>query len=92
MLLTELVAGIRRDAPGLAIGVRLSLFDSFPFQKGPDGIGVPTPWSGAYPFAFGARPDNALEMDLTEPLAFLRLLESLGIRLLESAIAEPKGE
>jgi len=87
--LTELVAGIRRDAPGLAIGVRLSLFDSFPFQKGPDGIGVPTPWSGAYPFAFGARPDNALEMDLTEPLAFLRLLESLGIRLVCLTAASP---
>jgi NADPH2 dehydrogenase len=87
--LTELVAGIRRDAPGLAIGVRLSLFDSFPFQKGPDGIGVPTPWSGAYPFAFGARPDQALEMDLTEPFAFLRLLESLGVRLVCLTAASP---
>ncbi|MFM8879355.1 MAG: NADH:flavin oxidoreductase, partial [Verrucomicrobiota bacterium] len=79
--LTEIVAGIRREAPGLAIGVRLSLFDSFPFQKGVDGIGMPTPWTGPYAHAFGANPANALEMDLTEPFAFLQLLESLGIRL-----------
>jgi len=87
--LTEIVSGIRRDAPGLAIGVRLSLFDSFPFQKGPDGIGTPTPWSGQYPYAFGANPDNALEMDLAEPFAFLRLLESLGIRLVCLTAASP---
>ena len=79
--LTEIVAGIRREAPGLAIGGRLSLFDSFPFQKGVDGIGMPTPWTGPYAHAFGANPANALEMDLTEPFAFLQLLESLGIRL-----------
>ena len=79
--LTEIVTGIRREAPGLAIGVRLSLFDSFPFQKGADGIGIPTPWTGPYPYAFGANPANALEMNLTEPFAFLQLLESLGIRL-----------
>lgn len=87
--LTDIVAGIRRDAPGLAIGVRLSLFDSLPFQKGPDGIGTPTPWSGPYPYAFGANPDNALELDLSEPFAFLRLLESLGIRLVCLTAASP---
>ena len=87
--LTDIVAGIRRDAPGLAIGVRLSLFDSLPFQKGPDGIGTPTPWSGPYPYAFGANPDNALELDLSEPFAFLRLLESLSIRLVCLTAASP---
>ncbi len=87
--LSDIVNGIRRDAPGLAIGVRLSLFDSFPFQKGPDGIGTPTPWSGPYPYAFGASTDNALEMDLSEPFAFLRLLESLGIRLVCLTAASP---
>jgi 2,4-dienoyl-CoA reductase-like NADH-dependent reductase (Old Yellow Enzyme family) len=79
--LTRIVEGIRRDAPGLAIGVRLSLFDSLPFQKGPDGTGVPAPWSGPYPFAFGADPADPRRQDLTEPFLFLALLESLGIRL-----------
>ncbi len=87
--LTEIVEGIRRDAPGLAIGVRLSLFDSFPFQKGPDGTGIPTPWEGDYPFAFGADPKNALEQDPTEPYRFLELLLGLGIRLVCLTAASP---
>ncbi len=87
--LTDMVAGIRRDAPGLAIGVRLSLFDSLPYQKGPDGTGVPTAWSGRYVHAFGANPDNPLEADPAEPFAFLELLESLGIRLVCLTAASP---
>ena len=87
--LTDLVAGIRRDAPGLALGVRLSLFDSLPYQKGPDGTGVPMPWSGRYVHAFGANPENPLEMDLGEPFAFLQLLEDLGIRLVCLTAASP---
>ena len=54
--LREIVEGIRRDAPGLAISVRLSLFDQLPFQKGPDGVGIPVPWHGPYPYAFGETP------------------------------------
>ena len=87
--LTEIVEGIRRDAPGLAIGVRLSLFDSFPFQKGSEGTGVPMPWSGEYRYAFGADPADPSRMDLTEPFQFLALLRSLGIRLVCLTAASP---
>ena len=33
--LREIVSGIRRDAPGLAVGVRVSAFDAVPFKPGP---------------------------------------------------------
>jgi 2,4-dienoyl-CoA reductase-like NADH-dependent reductase (Old Yellow Enzyme family) len=79
--LREIVAGIRRDAPGLGIGVRVSLFDSFPFQKGPDSVGVPMPWTGPYPYAFGADPNDPTRIDWCEPLLFLQSLRELGIRL-----------
>ena len=39
--LREAVAAIRAAAPGLMIGVRLSVFDFMPFRPGPDGVGVP---------------------------------------------------
>jgi 2,4-dienoyl-CoA reductase-like NADH-dependent reductase (Old Yellow Enzyme family) len=87
--LREIVAGIRRDAPGLGIGVRLSLFDQLPFQKGPDGTGVPTPWSGPYPYAFGADHQDPSRIDWTEPRAFFRLLGELGIRLVCLTAASP---
>jgi 2,4-dienoyl-CoA reductase-like NADH-dependent reductase (Old Yellow Enzyme family) len=80
--LREAVAGIRRDAPGLAIGVRLSAIDTLPFAADPEtGVGRPEAWHGAYPYAFGANPDAPLTYDLREPRAFLGVLRELGIRL-----------
>lgn len=79
--LRELVAGIRRDAPGLAIGVRLSAFDMLPFRMGEEKRGVPESFSGRYPFAFGGSPDNPLEIDLDETFQFFDLLRALDIRL-----------
>ena len=40
--LREIVSGIRAEAPGLQIGVRLSLFDFVPFAGADDGIGAPS--------------------------------------------------
>lgn len=79
--LREIVAGIRRDAPGLLIGVRLSAFDLLPFRMGADKRGEPELHTGRYPFAFGGNQDNPLQIDLTETFQFLALLEELGIRL-----------
>jgi NADPH2 dehydrogenase len=79
--LREVVAGIKAEAPGLEMGVRLSVLDTLPFRTGPDGRGEPVPPAGwPYPYAFGADPATGLDVDLTEPSAFLGLLESLGIR------------
>ncbi len=79
--LREIVAGIRRDAPGLLIGVRLSAFDFIPYRKGADQRGEPESFAGEYNFAFGANPANPLEIDLTEAHQFLALLEELNIKL-----------
>ncbi len=79
--LRDIVAGIRRDAPGLHIGVRLSAFDWIPFRPGEDVTGVPEMWAnGAYPYAFGSDV-TGLGIDLSEPKAFLDLLQALDIRL-----------
>jgi NADPH2 dehydrogenase len=78
--LREVVAGIRSEAPGLELGVRLSVLDTLPFHPGPDGRGEPEAWNGpAYRYAFGSDA-TGLGVDLTEPSAFLNLLESLEIR------------
>jgi 2,4-dienoyl-CoA reductase-like NADH-dependent reductase (Old Yellow Enzyme family) len=79
--LREIVAGIRTEAPGLGIAVRVSAVDWLPFRPGPDGRGEPEPLPGAsYPYAFGG-DGSGLGIDLTEPRALLDLLEALGIRL-----------
>ncbi len=78
--LREIVAGIRQRAPGLEIGVRLSAFDFIAFRPGADGTGEAQPYDGDYPYAFGSDA-SGVRIDLSEPHAFLDLLETLDIRL-----------
>jgi 2,4-dienoyl-CoA reductase-like NADH-dependent reductase (Old Yellow Enzyme family) len=79
--LREIVEGIRRDAPGLMIAVRLSAFDLIPFHAGDDGRGQPEDFPGNYPFAFGGDPANPTSLNLTETYQFLDVLDDLDIRL-----------
>jgi NADPH2 dehydrogenase len=79
--LREVVAGIRAEAPGMEVGVRLSAFDFIPFRAGEDGCGEPVRWDqGEYPYAFGG-DGSGVGIDLEEPCAFLDLLASLEIEL-----------
>lgn len=94
--LREVVEGIRAEAPGLKMGVRLSAIDSLPFkpdpalsQPGKLGPGIPEDAKLPYPYAFGGNPDNPLEYDLTEPKAFLGILRGLGIHFVNVTLASP---
>jgi 2,4-dienoyl-CoA reductase-like NADH-dependent reductase (Old Yellow Enzyme family) len=87
--LEEVVAGIRAEAPGLGIGVRVSAADLLPFHPGPDGRGQPAVWIGQpYRYAFGG-DGTGLGIDLTEPRAFLDRLRTLGIRLVCVSVGSP---
>ncbi len=94
--LREIVAGIRAEAAGLGIGVRLSAVDWLPYRPGATGIGEPEVWPAkrdacttvSYPYAFGG-DGTGLGVDLTEPRAFLDLLRSLGIRLVCISVGSP---
>lgn len=85
--LTNIVQGVRAEAPGLAIGVRVSVFDFSPFKRGPDGVGVPEA-AAPYPHAFGG-DGSAVGIDLAEPSRFLDLLKQLGIRLVCTTAGSP---
>jgi 2,4-dienoyl-CoA reductase-like NADH-dependent reductase (Old Yellow Enzyme family) len=87
--LRELVAGIRREAPGLLIAVRLSAFDLLPFRMGAERIGEPEPFAGGYRHAFGADPEDPLRIDLDETYRFCDLLVELGIKLLCTTAGSP---
>lgn len=87
LFLRAVVAGIRERAPGLAIAVRLSIFDFVPFTTGGDGRG--TPQAGApYRFAFGG-DGSGVGIDLAETHAFVEVLEELGIGLLCTTAGSP---
>ncbi len=82
--LREIVAGIRRESPGLLIGVRLSAFDFPPFRAaapGEAGRPLHRAGQGEYPFAFGADPADPLRVQLEEVCALLEMLGGLGVEL-----------
>jgi 2,4-dienoyl-CoA reductase-like NADH-dependent reductase (Old Yellow Enzyme family) len=90
--LREIVAGIRAEAPRLGITVRVSAADWLPYRSGADGTGEPELWDAGphvpYPYAFGG-DGTGLGVDLTEPRAFLDLLEALDVRLVCISAGSP---
>jgi 2,4-dienoyl-CoA reductase-like NADH-dependent reductase (Old Yellow Enzyme family) len=85
--LQGVLAGIRAEAPGLAVAVRLSAFDLVPFRAGPGGVGEPEP-DPALPQPFGA-DGSGLGIDLTEAHAFLDLLVAEGVGLVCTTAGSP---
>ena len=88
----EILEGIRRKCPSLEIAVRLSVFDIRPFVKGDDGAGHPMDWPEAtpYPYAFGGDA-TGMDMDeaLAEPVRFVKLLQSYGVRMVCATVGSP---
>lgn len=81
LFLRSIVEGIRKEAPGLEMGVRLSAIDLVPFVQADDKVGEPADLGGKpYHFGFGGEP-SGLNYDLHETKKFLRLLEELNIEL-----------
>jgi len=85
--LRDIVSGIRAAAPGLEIGVRMSIFDWVPFQKGPEETGVPAQ-EQPYRYAFGGK-ESGTSADMQESFLFLQELEKLGIQLFCTTAGSP---
>ncbi|MCA9136606.1 MAG: NADH:flavin oxidoreductase [Planctomycetales bacterium] len=85
--LREVVAGIQAEAPGMELGVRLSIFDFLPYRKSESGVGEPEP--NADPrLVFGANA-SADGVDLSEPIRFVELMQSLGMKLFCTTAGSP---
>ena len=96
--LREVVAGIRAATPKLKIGVRISAFDTVPFYPDPAqshdgtlGPGIPESHAHLIPYrwGFGVNAAKPTEPDLTEPVNFLTLLESLQVQLVNVTAGSP---
>jgi len=92
----EIIEGIRAEAPGLRIGVRLSAVDFVPFKPDPAlsspgalGPGIPETVPLPYPYAFGADRNAPDTIDLAEPLAVLAMLADMGVKLINITAGSP---
>ncbi len=79
-LLRMIIQAIRRECPGLVIGVRLSAFDLVPFGPGPDG-GRPRLREELLPYrwGFGVDPQQPTRPLLHETFQLLRHLRDWGV-------------
>jgi 2,4-dienoyl-CoA reductase-like NADH-dependent reductase (Old Yellow Enzyme family) len=87
--LREVVDGVRAEAPGLDIGVRVSVFDTVPYARGDGGIGVPQASPDSYAHAFCLLGEENLDAALEESRALLALLTRLGLRLICTTAGSP---
>ena len=82
----DIIEGLQAAAPGLEVGVRISVFDFAPFTMGDDRVGVPEIAAGQRPFGGDV---SGLGIDLDEPHQFLSLLQQLGVRLVCTTAGSP---
>jgi len=83
--LLRAIEAVRRDAPELAIGVRLSVFDFHPFTPGESGVGEPEP-SAHRPFG---STESGLGLDLRETHELLESLTAAGVTLVCTTAGSP---
>lgn len=76
-----IVEGIRTEAAGLRVGVRLSVFDMVPYTKRADGVGAPEIAPDGYSSAFGLLGSD-MEGALEDAREMLRVLDRIGVRWL----------
>lgn len=90
-LFARIVKAIRTECPGLAIGVRISIDDVFPFSKDENGVGIPKGMDDLLPYTygFGVDQNNPIAPDYDEPFQFLQLVESLGIEIVNISRGTP---
>ncbi|GIW92152.1 MAG: NADH:flavin oxidoreductase [Pirellulaceae bacterium] len=89
-LLLSIISRIRQEIPSLAVAVRLSVYDSVPFECRGD-IGRPADYQRLLPYrwGFGVREDDPLEVDLDEPLRLLELLRAAGVVAVNLSCGSP---
>ncbi len=89
-VLMTIIDRIHNEIPGLAVGVRLSIFDSVPYATSRE-VGRPMDYSALLPyeFGFGVDANNPLAIDLTEPLELMRMLADRGVIAINLSCGSP---
>ncbi|MEX2308544.1 MAG: NADH:flavin oxidoreductase [Pirellulales bacterium] len=89
-LLTSIIDRVRDELPQLAVGVRLSVFDSVPYATSRE-LGRPMDYDKLLPYeyGFGVDAEDPLRIDLTEPLELMRSLVARGVAIINVTCGSP---
>ena len=97
-LLLSIVQAVQQSAPGLGIGVRISVFDTVPFMPNPEsasagkqGQGMPVDFSKYLPYlwGFGIDEKNPMHLDLTEVFMLIERLAAQNVTLINLSAGSP---
>jgi NADPH2 dehydrogenase len=89
-LLTTIIDRVRDELPQLAVGVRLSVFDSVPYATSRE-LGRPMDFDKLLPYeyGFGIDANDPLRIDLSEPLELMRSLVARGVAIINVTCGSP---
>jgi 2,4-dienoyl-CoA reductase-like NADH-dependent reductase (Old Yellow Enzyme family) len=89
-LLRTIIECVRDACPGLTIMVRLSAFDSLPYETSRE-VGRPMPSNGLLPYqyGFGVDPADPLKIDLSETIRLLRAMRGWGVAAVNISCGSP---
>jgi 2,4-dienoyl-CoA reductase-like NADH-dependent reductase (Old Yellow Enzyme family) len=89
-LAREIISRIREELPGLIVATRMNVYDGIPFHQ-PKGASraFPVPWVAPVRASWGAREDDPLEPDLSEPLTWIADMVRLGVSLVNVSMGNP---
>lgn len=90
-LLRSIVKRLRADIPELMVGVRLSAFDTIPFQSDPTQPGQPMPYGDMLPYqdGFGVDANDPTRIDLTETIRLISVLRDEGVAAVNVSCGSP---
>jgi len=84
-----ILEAVRAEAPGLRVGVRLSVFDHVPHAEDAEGQGTPELHELPYRWGFGIDPDDPDRIDLNEAVGFARRVQALGVDWVNVTASSP---
>lgn len=89
-LLRTIIGRIRSEIPHLQTLVRISIFDTLPYQTSRE-TGKPMPYEHLLPYdvGFGVDKDDPTQVDLAEPIELLKLLAREGVPSVNVSCGSP---
>jgi len=89
-LLMTIIQRVQQECPDLSVVVRLSVFDTLPYQTSHE-IGKPMAWPDGqpYPYGFGVDANDPSKQDLTEPIQLIRELQEAGVIAVNISCGSP---
>ena len=89
-LLMTIIQRVQQECPDLSIVVRLSVFDTLPYQTSRE-VGQPMAWPDGqpYPYGFGVDANDPSKQDLTEPIQLIQELQEAGVIAVNISCGSP---